>query len=208
MREATQAEVGRIKGETLQLAGKVEGAGDELYAAYRRGERDPQLIEAIGLFDAVHGDGQRAAQFLAAAVAADTSSLPVYVALARLRLGAALAHAGPDGLISPAELDQVVAPLRHATGRKLVSPELFELLAEAWRHSAEKISREDAVLLIRGALTYPNRLLLTYRAAAAAHDAGLATEAAAFVERGLKLAANDKERTLFQELKTSFGNTP
>jgi hypothetical protein len=113
-----------------------------------------------------------------------------------------------DGLISPATVDQVTAPLRRAAGRKLVSPELFELLAEAWRHSAEKISRDDAVLLIRGALTYPNRLLLTYRAAAAAHDAGLAAEATAFVERGLKLATNDKERALFQELKASFGNIP
>lgn len=207
LREATQAEVGRIKGETKLMAGKVEEAGDELYVAYRRGERDPRLIAAIGTYDAAHGNKERAAQFLAAAVKADVASLPAHLTLAQLRLDAARVRAGAAGLISAMEAEQVAAPLRRAAERKLVSPELFELLAEAWRHSAEKIPRDDAVLLIRGALTYPNRLLLTYRAAAAAHDAGLETEAAALADRGLKLASTDKERALFQELKAEFTKT-
>ena len=207
LREATQAEVGRLKGETKLMAGKVESAGDELYVAYRRGERDPQLIGAIGVFDAAHGDKKRAAEFLAAAAKADVPSLPVYVTLARLRLEAAQARVGKDGALGAVDVEQVVAPLRRAAAQGLVSPELFELLAEAWNRSADKISKDDAVLLIRGALTYPNRLLLTYRAAAFAHDAGLEKEANALVERGLKLAPTEKERALFAALQAAFAKT-
>src|SRR6185503_4796758 len=43
LREATQAEIGRIKGEAMNLGGHTKEAHLEMTTAYRRGERDPNL---------------------------------------------------------------------------------------------------------------------------------------------------------------------
>src|SRR6185369_11444374 len=55
LREATPAEVGRIKGDALRLAGHVERAHTTLVAPYIRGERDPRLLAAIGVEEHVAG---------------------------------------------------------------------------------------------------------------------------------------------------------
>ena len=49
LREATEGEIGRIKGETLRLAGHDATARLAMIAPYVRGERDPGLLASIGL---------------------------------------------------------------------------------------------------------------------------------------------------------------
>jgi hypothetical protein len=51
LHDASQADVGRIKGETFALAGYRDAAQIELITAYRRGERDARLLAALGLFE-------------------------------------------------------------------------------------------------------------------------------------------------------------
>src|SRR5262249_28448220 len=67
LRDATEAEVGRIKGDALRLAGHEDAAHLAMIAPYIRGERDPQLLAALGLQEKAAGDPARARKFLEAA---------------------------------------------------------------------------------------------------------------------------------------------
>lgn len=66
-RDATPAEVGRIKGEALRLAGRNDAAHLALIAPYLRGEKDPRLLAALGLEESAEGHSDRAEKFLMAA---------------------------------------------------------------------------------------------------------------------------------------------
>ncbi|MDB6113752.1 MAG: hypothetical protein JWQ62_697 [Lacunisphaera sp.] len=205
LREATQAEVGRLKGETALLAGNIDNAEAEFTMAYRRGEHDPNLLASLGIFEAQHGKAADAAKFLQAAVAAKTDSAAAYVTLARLRLDAALAATGSSGgLLSAAQVENIAAPLRLAMKQTAPDATVPELLAETWQHGADKIFREDAVLLMRGALTFPSDLKLAYQTAVLCGEAGFAKEAAIFVEHGIKYSANSGDKSRFEQLKASL----
>ncbi|MCX6954538.1 MAG: hypothetical protein NTV51_20485 [Verrucomicrobia bacterium] len=91
LREATQAEVGRIKGEALALAGHNAKARLELSAPYHRGERDPRLLAALGLFDQANGEEARGRKFIEAATTAKVTRPRAYLELARYRYADALA---------------------------------------------------------------------------------------------------------------------
>lgn len=199
LRDASQAEIGRVKADAQLLAGRVEEAGTELYNAYRRGERAPDLIGALGSYESLHGNRSRAEPFLAAAVASGVTDPSVYVALARLRLDTKLAQ---KEMINPAELDGVLAPLRRTVEQGRATPELFALFANAYRHSSATATEEDAGLMIRGAVTYPTKLKLVYDAASLAYDAELTNEADKLVDFGLKHVNNEKERLAFVDLRT------
>ena len=97
LREATPAEVGRIKGEALLMAGHTAAAKAELIAPYMRGERDPNLLGELGLFEKTEGQEARARQFLEAAVAGKASRADTYLELARYRYADALAKPGAEG---------------------------------------------------------------------------------------------------------------
>ncbi len=92
LRDATEAEVGRIKGDALRLAGHEDAAHLALIAPYIRGERDPQLLAALGLQERAAGEPVRARKFLEAAVRAKAVRPHAYLELARLRFAEAAAH--------------------------------------------------------------------------------------------------------------------
>jgi L-rhamnose mutarotase len=86
LRDATDAEVGRIKGEVLRLGGHGEKALNALIAPYVRGERDPRLLAALGLDELQAGRPDRARKFLEAAAQAKVVRARAHLELARLRL--------------------------------------------------------------------------------------------------------------------------
>jgi hypothetical protein len=103
-REATDGQIARIEGNADFLAGaldakmgaaaasaqQINAARAEFTDAYCRGERDPKLLAAWGLFEFRVGDDLTAARrVLEAAIAAGTESRPAYLALAQLRQAAA-----------------------------------------------------------------------------------------------------------------------
>src|SRR5476651_234046 len=100
LRDATEAEVGRIKGDTLRLGGHDGAAHLAMIAPYIRGERDPQLLAALGLLERKLGDDARAKKFLEAA-ARDKAVRPrAYLELARLRLADGIAHSTGAGKLA------------------------------------------------------------------------------------------------------------
>src|SRR5258708_17918362 len=64
---ASDADVGRIKGEVLRLGSHGEAAHNALIAPYIRGERDPRLLASLALDEHAARHDERATQFLEAA---------------------------------------------------------------------------------------------------------------------------------------------
>lgn len=127
MREATQAEIGRIKGDSYRLARRMDSARVALLAPYLRHEADANLLAALGIFEIESGRLDRARQFLEGAVAGRTTRVRAGVELAKLRAGERPAE------FAPPKSEQ--GPWRRVTPAELPSPkqreaqrQIFELL--------------------------------------------------------------------------------
>lgn len=201
LREATDAEVGRIKGYALQLAGQVSQGRSEFIAAYHRGDRDPELLAGLGLIELENGKTERGYQFLKAAVAGKTRNPDAYVALARERMAAAAAAPGQDGRYSAEQTAEIVKLARSAVELPPTRAETCELLADVWARSAVSPAEDDVTLQIRAAIKYPGRLKLVYGAAVMSIDAKLYNEARTLVEHGIKFAPDPVTRLRFERLK-------
>ena len=209
LRAATESEIGRLKGEALVLAGKDELAHRELTVPYLRGERDPQLLAALGLFEQTKGTEDRARKFLTAAVAAKTTRPEAYIELVRYRYNDALAaRTSPQTLLSA---DQVTSLLETLFGARAYPPPraaVYELAADIWIHGARKPTREDVSYLVQGVRQFPTRLMLTLQTAALCANAGLLEAAHSLVDHGLKIANDPAVRAPFEKLKASLPPLP
>ncbi len=205
LRDGTQAEVGRMKGEALMLAGHADLARAELRAAYIRGERDPALLAALGIFDHATGEDDQARKFLEAAVAANVVRPAAYLALAQIRFADATAKPeGADGSFSPAQFSRVQELLLTARKQPPSLAGVYELLADAWAHTAVKPKKEDVAVLVEGVRTFPTRLKLLYQASVFCVDADMNDIAVPLVDYGLKIAPDAKSRAPFEKLKATL----
>ncbi|WP_438482437.1 tetratricopeptide repeat protein [Oleiharenicola lentus] len=207
-REATQGEVGRIKGETYTLGGHRDEAQRELITAYRRGERDPRLLAALGLFEQSGGDTVKARKFLEAAAEQKVVRAEAYLALAKLRIAEASANAGEEKPFTVAEVDAITALLRTAAQQPPAMPEVYETLADTWARSPEKLKREQVVVLVRASVQNPARLRLIYQTAQFCADAGMLQEAHALTDHGLVYAPTESVKQRFSELKAKLPPAP
>lgn len=208
LREATQAEIGRIKGEALALAGHPEAARAELFAAYQRGERDPNLLAALGLFERDYGEEERARKFLTAAYAGRTTRADANIAIARLRFAEAQANpAGGDDRFSAAQVAGVIEPLLRAR-RPPPLYALYDLAGDTWMRSAVVPKPGEVALLIEGAQLFPTRMKTVYQAAALAAAAGEIQPAQALADHGIKWAADPAGKKRFEDLKASLPPAP
>ncbi len=208
LRDATEAEVGRIKGETMVLAGHAKEAKGELIAPYARGERDPYLLAALGLYEKNYGDETRARKFLEAAFAAKARRPEACLELARFRLAEAVATPGADGKLSAGQTAAVLAPLTFAHGKTPILPAIYDLAGETWGRSSIAAGKDDAKLMIEGALLFPTKLKLVFQAGVLARDTGDLRSAHALTAHGLKYAPDAKVRERFEALKASLPPAP
>ncbi|MBL9189317.1 MAG: hypothetical protein JNK23_17675 [Opitutaceae bacterium] len=209
LRDATQSEVGRIKGETLILAGHVKPARTELIAPYLRGERDADLLAALGLYERENGESERGRKFLEASFAAKTKRPDAGMELARLRYADALAKpAGPEGLFSAAQTSAVLEPLLAVRRSPPHMPALYDLVADTWARSATKPQLEDVKVMIEGAMLFPTRMKLVFVAAGFAANVGEIQAAHALADHGIKHTPEGAGRKRFQDMKAGFPPAP
>lgn len=209
LREATQAEVGRIKGEALVLAGNKAEARAELGAAYTRGERDPNLLAALGIYEKNAGEDVRARKFLEAAYAGKSNRPDACLELARYRYADALANpAVGNEQFSAAQVASVIEPLQLGRRQPPHMYAIYELAGQTLARSAVKPSREDAIVLIDGARLFPTRLKLVYQAAVVAADAGEYHPAHVLADHGIKYAPDAAAKKHFETLKASLPPAP
>jgi hypothetical protein len=205
--DATEAEVGRIKGEALRMAGHPEAAHLTTIAPYVRGSRDPDLLATIGLEEMAGGASERAAAFLEAAVAQKTSRARAYLVLARARLQESEAKpAGADGRLSNAQMVRVLTPLFAGRAVPPPLPQSYETLAEAWSHAEAKPSPDNLRVVTEGVMRFPGDSDLIYQDAVLQAKNGLKDDARKLADLGAASARDAAGRDRFAALKASLAN--
>ena len=204
MRDATEGEYTRIKGDALRLAGHAATARDALLAAYIRGERDLPFLATLGQAELASGNDARARKFLEAA-AAKSLRPSVLADLARLRLDEARANpAAPAKKLSADQLTSVLKPLFVARSLPPARPEVYELIAAAWLAAEPSPSQEQLAPLTEGLKRFPRHTGLIYNTAALYARLNNANAAQALAEHGEKISTSDDDRARFANLKAGL----
>ena len=202
LRDATQAEVARIKGEAETLAGHADAAHDELLAAYIRGTIDAPLLAALGMNEKVRGETVRARKFLEAAAKENVVRPRAYLELANLRLAEAQ-HVSTGTAPAPLSADQtrsVLQPLLIARQQPPPMPEIYELMADVWLHSSIPPAKADLAAINQGVLIFQRRPLLLLHAAELNGKYGDPAEARTMAEFGIQLSRTPDARQAFGEV--------
>lgn len=205
LRAATPAEIGRVKGDGLLLAGNRNAAFLELLAPYVRKQSDFDLLASLGLFELqseLSARAQRGRKLLEAAVAGGTTRARAYLELARLSLSE---QAGP---MEDTRRAQVLAWVRKAVSMPPLLLDAYELLASLWWEAETKPPATDLVLLEQGVRRYPGQLALAYRTAQLCAEGGRVAQAAALAEWGERAAREPKDRQRFAELRAKLPAAP
>lgn len=205
LRDATESEAARLKGETLLAADQLALARQAMALPYRRGERDPALLAAIGLLELRANEPTAARKFLELAASGKTTNSRALVELARLRLDEALAPAaGPASPLTPTQLAAVLTPLFAARAHPPVTLELYSLIAGAWEQSAVPPEPAHLVVLDEGVKLYPREARFIQRCAVLKLRAGATADAAALIALGLQHADTDELRARFTDLQAKL----
>lgn len=203
LRAATDAEMGRIKGDVLRLVKRYDDARIELVSTIMRKNADARLLASLGRLDYETKSYVAAAKFLEEAVAAKVDQPAAYLALARLRLEEGKRNS-PDNRLSEAQLVRVLQPLFAALSLKVTHPNLYIQIADAWLESKAQPDFDNLAVLDQGVLAYPRNTELIYKSATLKIRYGYTEDARSLVELGLKVARDANSRNRFEQLKASL----
>lgn len=201
IRPATDAEIGRIKGETLRLTGQEEPARKEFVTAYLRGERDLQLLASLGLMARQRRDEARAHTYLEAVGTAPTA-VPrprAYLELTRLR-AAAMQKDGEVPRYSREAVAALLTPLFRAQRLPQQLSFIYREIARVWAHSAVPPDREHLAAIEHGARLFPYDVDLSADLAELLAAHGHRADAQPYVMRALKLTRDDALRARLQKM--------
>jgi hypothetical protein len=182
-----------------------------LHGPFERGERDPRLLAALGLYEREAGNVKGARVLLEVAAQAKVVRPRAYLELARLRYAEALQKpAGADGRLDVNQARSVLEPLLTARAQSVPppAPEVYELIAEVWARSAVAPTRENLAVLGEGVAAFPYRAELIYRTASLYARTGFPKEAAALVAHGLQIAYEPADKTRFETLQAALAASP
>ena len=204
-RDATEAEVGRIKGEALRMAGNKAAARLALIAPYIRGSRDPQLLASLGMYEYAEGETARARKFLEAAAKDKVVRPRAYLQLAQLRFDEAMKKPlGARQLLSAVQVGEILEPLFVARGQTPALPEVYEMIATVWAKSETLPTAGNLAVIDEGVQHFIRRSGLIYQAALLKQQCGFLEDAAVLAEIGLRVTSNAAERERFVRLKASL----
>ncbi len=214
LRDATPVEIARIKGDWErmevaylrprfpQLAPKyLEQARRTLTRAYQRGARDPRLLAVMGLCEVDAGDDALARDYLEAAAHSGELRPRAWFELARLRLAALRGAATADGKLSPQQVAAVLQPLFAARALRPPLPEVYDLIADVWAHSAKTPTRLHLAVLDEGVRLFPHRDELVLHAAELNAQCGFTEAASVLADVGLRLARDASVRERLAALR-------
>ncbi|HEY8995416.1 MAG TPA: hypothetical protein VIM71_12180 [Lacunisphaera sp.] len=205
LRDATQAEVGRIKGDAQRLAGQTDRALNSYRVAYARGERDPALLAVLGPAESEAGQTERARTMLETATKSGLTRPSAYVELARLRLaGAKTKPAGNDNRLSDEQLASVLDPLFKARQLQPAIPTTYDTIAEAWLASAALPKPDHLGVLIEGIRLFPGNNPQFLRVAELYRRIGDHTTATGLAEAGLRLTKDPDAKARFEQFLASL----
>jgi hypothetical protein len=205
LRDATEAESGRIVGEVLRMGGHTAAAREALITPYMRGEREAPLLAALGLAERIDGKDDRARKFLEAAAKAGVERPRAYLELARLRFDEVRANpASPEEKLSAAQVVRVLEPLLVARQQRPPMAAVYGLIADVWARSSSSPTREEFAVVIEGVQTFPRNAPLVMQAAMLASLKQFPKEALALAKHGQKIARDHAERSRFELMANAF----
>lgn len=202
LRDATPAEIARIRAEALMIARDPETAFLAIIDPYRSGERDPAYLASLGIIEARRGHGDRAMLLLDAATRSKVARPPAYTELARLRLAEAQKSGQPR--LTKVQLAGVLRPLFAARQMQPPLPDTYALIAEAWQRSANPPTKDNLAVLLEGAVLFPSDSTTLLRAARLHHSIGLDREAGALSDVGATWASDPQLKSELLALKASL----
>jgi hypothetical protein len=203
LRDATEAEVGRIKGETLRLAGHDAAARTAMIAAYMRGERDPQLLASLGLLELSLGDPTRARKFLEAAVDGKAVRPRAYLELAQFRFTTASSTASGKPL-DETHAKSIVEPLLVARNQPAATAAIYELMLTTWLRTTGTPDLERLKIADEAVRRFPRNTNLIHDAAVLMQRAGRTADAAMIIKYGLSVARTEEIRARFVKLQETL----
>ena len=205
LRDATDAESGRMVGETLRLGGHADEAQLALIAPYIRGEREPNLLAALGLAERLAGKNDRARKFLEAAAKAKAERPRAYLELGRMNLAEVVARpAGPDQKLGEDQVARVLAPLEIARRQRPPMASVYGVMAEAWLKSARRPTPEEFRAVVEGAMTFPTNPGLVWRTTLLAAEWKYEKEALALAQHGVRISRDPATRNQFELVAAAF----
>jgi len=221
-REATPSEIARLLGDWERMQGNdlrssspalsqvyLEQAGKTLHESYSKGERDPQLLAVLGMYDYDVGATEEARAMLTAAVDAGVSRPTAYLDLAALNYNAARAHPGAaKGKFNELQTAAVLKPLFAIRSRTRLDAKGYLLIAEAWGQCAAKPNLKNLAVLYEGMEQYPFDPGLLLSSAETFAQWGYVTEANTLIGQRLRLADDytAKQLLALQETLKAAGN--
>jgi len=219
MRDATPAEVGRIKGDwerlemdqvALQypeLVPKYRDRAQETFnLAYQDDKSDPGLLAAMGLFDLDCGQPAVAEPLLRAAAAAHVVRPRVYYELAR-RLFTELTTPAPGKappVLTPIQAGTLLELLDQARAQAPALPEVFGMYYEVTQAAAARPSPALLNVFRDGVRLFPENPALSYEAAIMLARGGDLAGAGAVLQRGLALATEPALRSHMTALQSEL----
>jgi hypothetical protein len=205
LRDATQAEIGRIKGETLRLAGHPEDSREAFIIPYLRRDRDPGLLASLGLLENLEGHRDRARKFLETAARMGVVRPRAYVELAQLRLDEALeTPAAPGGKLSAAQVAHVLQPLFTARSQPPQMEEVYSLIGYTWLRSATIPALPNLEVLLEGAARFPRNTRIVLQAAELYARHGPADTAGALIKLGIRVARDTDTKNHLEALRATL----
>ncbi len=205
LRDATEAESGRIVGEVLRMGGHTAAARQALITPYIRGEREAPLLAALGLAERFDGKDERARKFLEAAAKAGVERPRAYLELARLRFDEVRANpAAPEGKLSAAQVARALEPLLIARKQRPPMAAVYGLIIDVWARAATLPTLEEFAVVIEGVRTFPRSAPLVMQTAMLAAQKKFPKEALALAQHGQKIGRDHAERNRFELLARAF----
>lgn len=216
LREATPAEVSRLKGEWERLSigfvrrrvpeftdRYIEQARETLGKALHGGDRSALLHATLGLCELDAGDHAAARTQLELAAAGGVVRPRVYWELARLRsdeIATRNRATSEADTWTEAEVGAVVELLHRAFEQKPAQPEAYRLFAQTWIRGRTEPTPLDWMRLEEATALFPQDVRLVYEVAKAFAHHGRNDRAAAELGRAFHFVLDDATRRQYAEL--------
>ncbi len=217
VKPATPAQIARLRGEWERLQipfvrGKhpeylpryIEQARATLRRPVGRGERDPQMLAALGLCELDAGDVAAARVWLEAAAAARVQRPRVHYEVARLRWLELTRNTGESSGFTAAQVQPVLEPLRVAAGLTPALPEVYLLLGDALLRCRDRVSAPDYALMLQAAPLFRRLPAVAHRLALLQVREGQRGEAAQTLIVAKEFATEAAMRAQLEELLSAL----
>ncbi len=220
LKPATPQQIARLRGEWERLQipfvrGKhpeylpryIEQARATLSRPVGRGERDPQLLAALGLCELDAGDPLAARGWLESAAAAGVQRPRVHYEVARLRWLELTRNTGETLGFTGAQIQPVLDPLRVAAGQTPQLPEVYLLLGDALLRCRDRVSAADYALMVKAAPLFRRLPGVAHRLALLQVREGQRGEAARTLNVARDLTNEPAMREQFDQLLAALAAT-